>query len=104
MKLKFYIPLLLGLLCFTNAKAQYVAVKTNLLYDAAATVNLGVEVGIAPKWTLDISGNLNAWNIDEDAIQLHYIKDGKVYEANYPSLKVLYDDVVTNGNAIILRE
>ena len=66
MKLKFYIPLLLGMLFCANVKAQDVAIKTNLLYDATATVNVGVEVGVAPKWTIDISGNLNAWNIDED--------------------------------------
>ena len=67
MKLKFYIPLLLGILFSANVKAQDVAIKTNLLYDATATVNLGVEVGLAPKWTLDISGNINAWNVKEEA-------------------------------------
>lgn len=41
---------------------------------------------------------------DEDAVVLNYIKGGKVYEAKYSSLKALYDDVVTNGNAIVLRE
>ena len=73
MKLKIFIPLLLGLLCCTNVKAQDVAIKTNLLYDATATVNLGAEIGIAPKWTLDISGNLNAWNIDEDTKWRHWL-------------------------------
>ena len=74
MKLKFFIPLLFGmLLSFNSAKAQDVAIKTNLLYDATATVNVGVEVGIAPKWTLDISGNLNAWNIDEDTKWRHWL-------------------------------
>lgn len=37
------------------------AVKTNLLYDATATLNLGLEFAIANKWTLDMSGNLNSW-------------------------------------------
>ena len=73
MKLKFYIPLLLGMLFCTNVKAQDVAIKTNLLYDATATVNVGVEVGVAPKWTIDISGNLNAWNIDEDTKWRHWL-------------------------------
>lgn len=48
----------------TGVKAQQIGIKTNLLYDASATINLGVEVGIAPKWTLDVSGNLNAWNVN----------------------------------------
>lgn len=47
----------------TGVKAQSAALKTNLLYDAAATINLGLEVGLAPKWTLDLSGNFNAWEV-----------------------------------------
>ena len=73
MKLKFLIPLFLGLLISVCAKAQDVAIKTNLLYDATATVNLGVEVGVAPKWTLDLSGNLNAWNVNEDKRWKHWL-------------------------------
>lgn len=57
--------LLCGILAICSVKAQRVALKTNLLYDATATANLGVEVGLAPKWTLDVSGNLNAWNINK---------------------------------------
>lgn len=54
---------ILGLTC--SLRAQNVAVKTNLLYDAAATVNLGAEVLLAPKWSLDVSGNLNAWRVND---------------------------------------
>lgn len=39
------------------------AVKTNLLYDATASVNLGAEVGIAPQWSLDVNGDINFWNV-----------------------------------------
>lgn len=49
----------------TQANAQDVAVKTNLLYDATATINAGVEFGLSPKWTLDLSGNYNAWPIND---------------------------------------
>ena len=49
----------------SQVRAQDWAIKTNLLYDATATVNLGVEIGVAPKWTIDISGNLNAWSKNE---------------------------------------
>lgn len=63
-KILFVAVLLLGLACVNNAQAQKVAVKTNLLYDATATMNLGIEFGIAPKWTIDIEGNYNpfTWN------------------------------------------
>jgi len=41
-----------------------VALKTNLLYDVALSPNLGIEFGLAPKWSLDVSGNINAWTVD----------------------------------------
>ena len=46
-----------------GASAQQVDVKTNLLYDATASINLGVEVQLAPKWSLDVSGDFNNWDI-----------------------------------------
>lgn len=48
-----------------SAQGRYVvAAKTNLLYDALLSPNLGVEVGLTPKFTLDVSGNLNLWNVE----------------------------------------
>ena len=44
--------------------AQEWGLKTNLIYDATATINAGLEVGLAPKWSLDVSGNFNGWTID----------------------------------------
>ncbi len=60
--------LIAGLTAFpSESSAQDFAVKTNILYDATATANLGLEIGLAPKWTLDVSGNLNAWDINSEA-------------------------------------
>ncbi|MEZ3550072.1 MAG: DUF3575 domain-containing protein [Muribaculaceae bacterium] len=57
--------LLLAASCFlSKAQAQNVALKTNLISDAALSPNLGVEVGLAPKWSLDISGQMNLWTIN----------------------------------------
>ena len=39
------------------------ALKTNLLYDVALSPNLGIEVGLGRKWSVDISGNFNDWSI-----------------------------------------
>lgn len=57
----------LGLLLASCASmfAQDVALKTNLLYDALLSPSLGLEFGLAPKWSLDISGSINAWTINE---------------------------------------
>ena len=55
------------LLCNTgNSYAQKVAVKTNLLYDATTTMNLGLEIGLGKKWSLDLSGNYNPWKFDDE--------------------------------------
>lgn len=45
------------------ANAQKVAIKTNLVSDAFLSPNIGVEIGLAPKWTLDIPVELNAWQL-----------------------------------------
>ena len=57
--------LILALCAAAGVRGQNVAVKTNLLYDAAANVNAGIEIGLAPRWSLDLSGNYNRWTINE---------------------------------------
>lgn len=61
------------LLCTSVAKSQQVAVKTNVLYDALCNVNAGVEIGLAPRWTLDVSGNFNAWTLSHGRRWKHYL-------------------------------
>ncbi len=56
-----------------GARAQEVALKSNLLYDATATVNAGIEIGLAPRWTLDVSGNLNAWDMSGGKKWKHWL-------------------------------
>lgn len=63
MKIRFLTAFLAVAAVFCGAGAQKLAVKTNILYDATATVNLGVEAKVAPQWTVDVSGNFNAWDI-----------------------------------------
>jgi hypothetical protein len=38
------------------------AVKTNLLFDATTTMNLGFELRIAPQWTVELTGSYNPWS------------------------------------------
>lgn len=42
--------------------SQQFAIKSNLLYDATTTINIGVEFALADQWTLDISANYNPWS------------------------------------------
>jgi hypothetical protein len=53
---------------FSVVKGQTVAVKSNLLYDATATINIGLEVGMSPRWTLDLPVNYNPWEFGENHI------------------------------------
>lgn len=64
----------------TEARAQKAAVKSNLLWDATATFNLGMEFRLAPKWTLDVPLNLNPWKYDNGARYRHW---GVQPEARY---------------------
>lgn len=55
----------IGMLMASGAtiQAQVVGLKTNLLSDIALSPSLGVEIGLAPKWSLDLSGQINAWTL-----------------------------------------
>jgi hypothetical protein len=57
---KLYIPIIigaLGMLSVSDASAQRMAVKSNLLADALASPNIGVEFLVSPRWTLDIAAH-----------------------------------------------
>ena len=58
--------LLLSVFTLASASAQDWAIKTNIGYDATASINLGFEVAVADKWTLDFSGNYNPFTINKD--------------------------------------
>lgn len=64
---------LLLLLMAVPLVAQNVVVKTNMLYDMTTTVNLGVETALSPKWTLDLSANLNPWTFSENRKWKHWL-------------------------------
>ena len=56
-----------------SADAQDAAIKTNLLYDATLSPNFGAEVGLAPRWTLDLSGNFNLWTVGNGHKWRHWL-------------------------------
>lgn len=72
MTLKLYAVLFLGLFGM-GAKCQEVALKSNLLYDAFATLNAGVEVKLSDRWTLDVSANYNGWTLSHDRKWKHWL-------------------------------
>lgn len=65
--------LVMVLSCFSqDLYAQKVAAKTNLLSYAVLNPNLGVEIGLAPKWTLDVTGQFNVWTMSHDRRWKHW--------------------------------
>lgn len=54
------------------SKAQDVAIKTNLIDDALLDVNLGVEVGVAHNWSIDVPASLNFWTLSHDRRWKHW--------------------------------
>lgn len=74
MKRKLIIWIVFAVACMagSGAKAQDVALKTNLLADALLNVNLGAEVGLAPKWTLDVTGQFNGWTLSHSRRWKHW--------------------------------
>lgn len=45
--------------------AQRLAIKSNLLYDATSTINLGFEFATAQYWTFELSANYNPWTFSD---------------------------------------
>lgn len=56
-----------------SIKAQNVAIKTNLLYDATATFNGGVEFAMGKKWTMDLSANYNPFTFSDNKKWKHWM-------------------------------
>lgn len=46
-------------------RLPFVAIKTNLLYDATTTMNLGLEFRLGKRTTLDVPVNYNPWEFHE---------------------------------------
>ncbi len=64
----------IGLLyAFSSATAQVVGIKTNVIADATTTMNLAVEIGTAPKNTLDLYFNYNPWELSGGKLLKHLL-------------------------------
>lgn len=65
--------LFLSLMFLVQVHGQKVALKTNALYWATATPNLGIEVALSKKMTLDISGGYNPFTFKDNLKWKHYL-------------------------------
>lgn len=72
MKVRILTLILMATAVCMGARAQNVAIKTNVLSDAIYNPNIAVEFGVAPKWTIDLSGEFNLWNLSHDRKWKHW--------------------------------
>lgn len=56
-----------------RTQAQDVGIKTNLVADGLLSPNLAVEVGVAPKWTLELTGEFNGWTLSHQRRWKHWL-------------------------------
>lgn len=56
-----------------RTQAQDVGIKTNLIADGLLSPNLAVEVGVAPKWTLELTGEFNGWTLSHERRWKHWL-------------------------------
>ena len=77
-KIKRELALLLFLTITWPLASQNIALKSNLIYDATATLNLGVEARFAPKWTVDLSGNYNPFSFGGNKKWKHWMLQPEV--------------------------
>lgn len=68
------IILLLFLSCYIfHINGQDVAIKSNLAADLTTTINLGTEIGLTPKTTLDLYANYNPWSLGNHKQFKHFL-------------------------------
>lgn len=69
------------------ASAQQVAVKTNALYWATATPNIGLEASVGKQHTVQLFYGLNPWKQSDGRLQVYEKQTGNtVADMNLPAL------------------
>lgn len=85
--------------------AQNAALKTNLLADGFLSPNLGVEIGLVPKWTLNLSGQFNEMPVIQDLLFVHTTRnDLDLIVRKIPTLQYRYIRGNIFQNPVTARE
>ena len=62
---RYLLTIIFCLTTFISGHSQTLALRTNLLYDATLSPNLGAEMRIDSLWSVGLNIGLNAWDIDK---------------------------------------
>ena len=91
MKKKRILFLFVTLFASTLLYSQVVGVKTNLVMDAMKIINLGAEVGLSKKLTLDLYANYNPWKYkDQKMMKMLAIQPELRFKGHFYGLGVSY--------------
>ncbi|MFV0587643.1 DUF3575 domain-containing protein [Bacteroides reticulotermitis] len=61
-----------------NRKIRYIALKTNIAYDALFLPNVALEFALGNRWTLEVEGMWSWWNTDDSRRYYHRIQSGGI--------------------------
>ena len=85
---------------FLNSKKRnspVLAAKTNLLYWATSTPNIGMEIALGKKWSLDATFGINPWNFKDNGSLQHWMVSPelrywfcKPFERHFLGLHAMY--------------
>ena len=75
---KFILVLAFILYFAANGYSQKIGLKTNALYWATTTPNIGAEMAVGRKWTVDLSGGYNPWEFGNNKKIKHWVAQSEL--------------------------
>lgn len=87
---KLFVILAIFVATATNSVAQNVAIKTNLLADATASMNLALEVGFAKRMSFDLNASYNPFTFSGDRRFQHILVQPELRIYTVESLNGLF--------------
>ncbi|MDR1500021.1 MAG: DUF3575 domain-containing protein [Tannerellaceae bacterium] len=70
---KLLVSFLFSIFIISAAYSQQIAVKSNLVYDATGTINVGGEYAINKTFSVNLSANYNGWVLKKPYTWKHYL-------------------------------
>lgn len=70
MRKSFLVLLFASIMHFVSA--QEIGIKTNLASDALLNANIGAEMRLSPKWSINLTGDFNFWDLSHDRKWKHW--------------------------------
>ena len=85
-----------------------IALRTNLLYDATLSPNIGVDVRVDSTWTVGLLAGINAWDIDKEknkkwrhmlfSLRARKFLNDSVFHKGYIEADVIYSHFNVGGS------